>query len=66
MPAAGVIIEVNPDALDCQGFTRSERGVSFTQIKYTRQGADTKDNAFPREKRSGPEEREGSGPIHRM
>jgi len=25
VPAACVIIEVNPDALDCQDFTRSER-----------------------------------------
>jgi len=33
--AAGVIIEVNPNALDCQGFTRLEKGVSFRQIKYT-------------------------------
>lgn len=24
VPAAGVIVEINPDALDCQGFTRSE------------------------------------------
>jgi len=53
VPAAGVIIEVNADPLDCQGFTRSERGVGFTQIKHTTQETDTAEDAFPREKEKG-------------